>query len=251
MFGLGIILYILPEFQNSVAIEEPTEKPTEAATSTEEPTEISTVSTQTTVPTEPEGTPRTSDTVAIEQPISTPTSAPTSEVERIPTKTATVTPVSAVGTVTPTLSTSEGDNTPPGTVLDVGETWYIQGVSVEVSDFRFTNSECVNKDDWGEWIVTIENNTDQDLFVGITQEDLFFIDDKGNDAGFYITSHTNCTVFDPPAPGRVNLPALQKDETYVYRVYGLGSLEDRQWFEFGIRDAGRIQNARWRIEIPR
>jgi hypothetical protein len=247
MFVLGIGLYVLPGSQNLVASEEPTE----AATATREPTKIPTAIIQTTVPTEPEGTPRNSDTVVI-RPISTPTRSPTSEVERTPTKTASVTPISAAETVTPTLPTSEGGDTPPGTVLEFGQIWQQGGMSMQVSDFRFTDTKCNLMGDWGEWKMTITaDDIEEDFIVtDITQREFFLVDNEGIEARVYITQGDDCPGWFE-APDLSDLRRLAKGETHSYRVYGLGSLQDRQWFEFGIRKGGRIEDARWRIDIPR
>jgi hypothetical protein len=100
---------------------------------------------------------------------------------------------------------------------------------------------------WGRWDVVIENHTGEDLLVNLSEEDFFLVDDQGRASGFTVKSKDDCV----PLTNRADIPFLKRGAEVRLYVFGVGRLSDQEWFEFSAAKAGRIQNARWRLEVPR
>ncbi|MBV9789044.1 MAG: hypothetical protein JOZ51_12760 [Chloroflexi bacterium] len=190
-----------------------------------------------------------------------PTYTPQPTLAPLPTYTPAPTSEPIVRVITPTSlpPTPTSEITADGSVLEVGQTWNSNGISATLSEFKLLDQPCDRGwPQWGVWTITISNNTKDDLAIGLTTEDTYLVDDSGESVRYYVMPAENeyCTVYrsggywiDPP--GQIAYSSINSGQRIKIRVYGVDGIEQRQWFEFGIRDAGRIQNAKWRINIPR
>jgi hypothetical protein len=100
---------------------------------------------------------------------------------------------------------------------------------------------------WGRWDVVIENHTGHELLINLDEEDFFLTDDSGRASPFTVKGSDDCV----PDRNRANVPFLKSGEEIRLYVFATRRLEDQEWFEFGAAKVGRVENARWRFDIPR
>lgn len=126
-----------------------------------------------------------------------------------------------------------------------------------VYGFELLDRECSDSLNswhlWGVWHVVIENEAGVGLVVDITGDDFFLTDNRDKSADSYVLmeDYNSCSANPFWGTGSVDVKLLEAGQELRIRAYGSQYIEDREWFEFGVREAGRIENARWRIEIPR
>lgn len=159
-------------------------------------------------------------------------------------------------TATPTSIAPEGVDTPSGTTLSAGQTWYQQGLSMTLDAAVFEDTVCggisTPRSDWGTWSVELSNDTDQDLVVNIESTDFYLKDSRNQDAIYNIDySDAPCGYIGINPPGRINIKTLKAGSVVKMKVYGVGQVGTAEFFIFGIRDGGRIKNAAWQIDVPR
>lgn len=244
LLGVGIGLYLLPANQN-IALS-PTSQLPVASQATQVPTpDVSITVTQLASPTQVSATSQV-------------TQAPTPDV---PTTAPQVTMPAQVPTViseppTPVASEIVSD-TLEGSVISMDEIWRQNSLTAAISDFNLNGFKCKSWSVWGQWNVTITNNTKQNLLLNLNTEDLSLIDDTGKSTMYYVVpaDYQYCNLITPPdyimqPPGNIDIINIPSNSSVKIRVYGVGKIDNEEYYIFGIKDAGRIRNARWRIVIP-
>lgn len=177
---------------------------------------------------------------------------------------ATNTPRPVIPTNTPTSTNTPVANTPPGTILTPGQTWIQDGLTLRVQDFRLEEGYCGvsglwNDNTWSAWKVVLTNKSGKDLFINLDPSAWFFSDSTGrfyqmnNKGGFALIKLggriVNCAAYHEEEIPSVQL--LKNGETVTFDAHGFGTVGDADWYEFGVYEAGRITDARWRFDIPR
>lgn len=154
---------------------------------------------------------------------------------------------------TATITAAEDVDTAPNSILGAGETWRQQGLTMTLASPTFGVTSCNGREDWGTWTVTLSNETDQDLVVGIDQNDFFLVDDNSQPTAFVIlASDSTCWGYvGMRSPGYFELPTIKARSAVTANVYGIGRIDNQEWYRFGIRDGGRIQNASWQLTVPK
>jgi hypothetical protein len=126
-------------------------------------------------------------------------------------------------------------------------------MTMKVEKFEIEEFRCGDVlwegDFWSKWQMVIKNQTDQDLLMNIDDSDFFMEDDQGNPAGLIITTNGRC-VKDSEFLSRIPLDVriMKAGEELRLWGWGLGRIEDRQWYHFGITEAGRIEKAVWQFD---
>ncbi|MCP4372393.1 MAG: hypothetical protein GY797_30450 [Deltaproteobacteria bacterium] len=173
---------------------------------------------------------------------------PTDILEPTSTSTGTPIPPTTIPTNTPILQS---------TALLMDQAWSQDGLSAAITKFGLEDTRCGSLRIWGKWKLIITNNTEQDLVINLKTVDFTFVDNTGKLAEFYVMpdNHLYCSWAPnsrlTPPPGYIDFNSVKKDQSVIVRVYGIGTVGNQEWYEFGVTDAGRIQNVKWRIDIPR
>jgi hypothetical protein len=165
-------------------------------------------------------------------------------------------------TTTPaTLPTSEVENTevpikiqpntPAGTILVPGEEWVQDGMIAKLEKQTFIAS-CGG---FLEFELIINNNSTQELVVNIDGNDFSFVDDQGQ-------TYSNDNIWWDFGPNDPECHPNRLSEFYIMtlgpgqqvhialRVLGDPSPSVDEFY-FVIFKAGRINNAQWKITVPR
>jgi tetratricopeptide (TPR) repeat protein len=152
----------------------------------------------------------------------TPTPAPTSTPTSMPTNTSTPTPI---------------PNTPPETVLSLGETWYQDGIA-------FTFIEWQERNIW----FTVENYSGGELYFSFSKDTFGIYDDKQ-----VRSEYTHSVIWRGEGTGRVS-DKLDADEQLTFEVEldQYYPIRPGEWKYFIIKvdELSRVTNARWRVDIP-
>lgn len=164
------------------------------------------------------------------------TVAPTSTPTLPPSETSTPRP-----TYTPRPSPTPILDTPPGTILAFGDTWYQGGMEARLSNINFA-SDCFNATVHFE--LSILNNSGQTLVMNMDHGDVRAFDN-------------NNAEYDPnfcsgPNTVRYVEDSLKAGEEYkVTLSLRPKILASSNQLVFIIEKAGRITNARWAADVPR
>jgi hypothetical protein len=147
----------------------------------------------------------------------------------------------AMATPIPPTATPKAADTPPGTVLGVGETWYQGGMEARVSNINFA-SQCYHGT--VQFDISISNNSGQTLVMNVTKEDVRVFDNNnieyypnycsGVHSLIYIEDYLEAGA--ESANNLVLSPSLKSSTTQLI---------------FHIEEAGRIKNAKWVVDVPR
>ena len=160
-------------------------------------------------------------------------------------------------TITPTPTATPLPDTPPGSVLKIGDTWRQDGMSMRVDSLDLKASNCCDGFNcwavWGIWHAVIKNETDHELVVDIDRGDFVLTDNRDQGAGLTLVAdgYGSCAPNPVWGNGSVGAKMLEAGQEMGFRVYGTGDIGDREWYRFGVIEAGRLQNARWQFDIPR
>ncbi len=175
--------------------------------------------------------------------------SPTSEPSQTPTPKPTATPTS---TASPTATATLAPDTAPGTVLDVGQTWHQQNLALTLNNARFAGVACNSV---LEFDLAIENDetTIPELVIGWRGEDMTLADDQNKpyDMAFQPAPRSpDCTKYQPIKS--FTQSALASKASVKIAIQVTGTLPDTvKEFTLSVAKAGRIQNAKWKIKIPR
>lgn len=178
-------------------------------------------------------------------PTVTPTSTPTSTSTPRPTNTPTPTPTNTRRpTKTPIPSPTPIPDTPPGTVLEMGETWYQDGVSLRLYDLWIDP-------DYIEFRAEFTNSTEHSLSLAASHRNFEAVNNLGQTYG---TPEWLC--HDPSGFSLLpNKGLVPPGETFNFcdpehRVRIRGDTTDLGIHEVVITvNFSRIRNGRWRIPI--
>ncbi len=175
--------------------------------------------------------------------IAAPTSAP------IPPSTTPV-PLTATPTITPTAAFVP--DTPPSATLKPGETWRQNNMMLTLQRQKFAEVSCGG---FLEFDLTLENFEPNELVVNWRGDDVAVKNDQ--DIPYPQTlfqpspATTDCARY-IPLPGASFLPALGGRKTFGITVQARGQLDDKVNKIFVVvAKAGRVQNAKWEITVPR
>lgn len=160
-------------------------------------------------------------------------------------------PPTSTAANTPEPAATQSPDTPAGSMLEVGEEWIQNGMSMRLKNSTFV-ATCGG---FLEFELTIQNNLPQELVVNLNGNDFYLQDNAGqvysnNDIWWdYGANDSDCHPYQLSdfeyltfAPGgRLDL---------ALRVLGELPLSATE-LNFGAYRAGRIDNAVWVIRIPR
>lgn len=163
-------------------------------------------------------------------------------VEREVVVTATPVPATPTPETITGLTTSPGTNTPPDSILAVGQTWYQDGMEARIDTFNFA-PDCSSDRIIATFELTIINTTNQTLVTNLTHNDFKLLDTANQT---YLLSERCITAL------YVDEPSMAPGERFVIMLSIRGEVPDGvdQLF-FTLSRAGRISNAKWVIDVPR
>ena len=176
-------------------------------------------------------------------PTNTPTPAPTATPISTPTNTPTSTPTSTRTkrpTATRTPTETPIPDTPPGTVLEMGETWYQDGVSLRLYDLWIDP-------DYIEFRAEFTNFTEHSLSLAVSHDNFEAVNNLGQT---HRTPSHLCSDMYYPSKGLV-----PSGQTLSFCDPGRRVRIIRDTTDLGIHEVvitvnfSRIQNGRWRIPI--
>jgi len=180
-----------------------------------------------------------------------PTQLPTATTEpsRTPTAQPTMTtPPTATAVPTPTLA----PDTLITSTLEVGQTWRQQNMAMTLSNTRFADVTC---DSIMEFDLDVTNNEPTELVIAWRGEDMSVLDNQGKpyDVFYQPAPRTNdCGKYVPIKSLYKNALASKENFKIAVQVRGQLPLPDAvKEFIVTVVKAGRIQNAKWRIPVPR
>lgn len=185
--------------------------------------------------------------------VPTPAATPTETATATPTLTCTPTPTpSPSPTSTPTATNTPTPTVPPDTPRDTilawDEVWRQDQFEMRMSEPEFERRQCGEYPfpvfSSAHWTTDITNNTAMNLVVNISWEKFFLTDHLGESVRIGVTGGDKCIH-------SYSREAMQPFETITLHVFLLQDVGGTQWYTFGVEQAGRIVNARWRLEIPR
>jgi len=169
-----------------------------------------------------------------------------------PISSATTTPLpTATRTVTPTPTQIPTD-TPANTVLDVNKKWRQQSLEMLVQNARFSNVTC---ESLFEFDLSLENTEPGELVISWKGDEITVADDTGKlyDVFYQPTPRdpADCTKYKPIK--EMSKTALAGKENYKIGIAVRGALPDSvKEFNVMIGKIGtRVQNAKWKIPVPR
>ncbi len=147
-----------------------------------------------------------------------------------------------------------GGGTPAGTILQPGQTWKQNGLTVLVQHPIF-GAGCRAGQEVGLYFdLILHNTTANQLVINFQgQSDLSVTDNLGNTySGDNVKDLAQNDCFNSGSVDNLNLYSLQPGEQqqHTIAVYGTQN-PDRSYYTVEIVQAGRIQHARWRINIPK
>ncbi|MAU10151.1 MAG: hypothetical protein CL607_10040 [Anaerolineaceae bacterium] len=152
-----------------------------------------------------------------------------------------------VPSITSVATREEGANTPPGTILEVGETWYQDGASLTLTDVVLSPGSY-----YGDFHMQFEfrNETTSPLIFEFPMDTFTAVDNLGNhftDPHFHQLPGTfGC---------RPTQNLIDPGERIVFceghRLFLKGNITNSQVTEIivAVREISRIQNAKWHFPI--
>ena len=162
----------------------------------------------------------------------TPQPSPTPTRTSIPTDTPLPTP-----TNTPIPTPTPIPNTPPGTVLNLGETWYQDGIALTFVEWQEMNI----------WF-TVENYSGGELYFSFSKDTFGIYDDKQ-----VRSEYTHSVIWRDEGMGRVS-DKLDAGErlTFEVELNQYYPIRPGEWKYFIVKvdELSRVMNAKWRVDIP-
>ena len=141
-------------------------------------------------------------------------------------------------------------NKPPGSVLQPGQTWSQGGMELTLSKPSFTPN-CRNA--FLEFNLNLVNNSGSDLVTNINSSDIT-LQMNGETFSKYnwIGNNyklTGCGIF---RANKFEIRSLKAGENKKFKFIFLGRVDPQaEKVVVQVKKAGRIQNAKWEIPVPR
>ena len=159
------------------------------------------------------------------------------------------TPVASIPT--PASSPQPNDsNKPPGTVLQPGQTWSQEGMELTLSKPSFT-PDC--GDGFLEFNMNLVNNSGSDLVTSINGSDIALQMNSETVSKYrWVENNPNPIGCGGFGPNRLEIRSLKAGENTKLEFIFLGRVDPQaEKLIVEVKKAGRIQNAKWEIPVPR
>jgi hypothetical protein len=150
------------------------------------------------------------------------------------------------------MPTQTPTDTPANTVLDVNKKWRQQSLEMLVQNARFSNVTCKSL---FEFDLSLENTEPGELVISWKGDEISVVDDTGKSYDVFYQpaprDPADCGKYKPIKD--MSKTALAGKESYKIGIAVRGALpESTKDFTVTIGRVGtRIQNAKWKIPLPR